>query len=66
MRKWYGWLIVSLVVIVLDQLTKHAITNAMTFGESRELTSFFNLVLTIKVRHSACSPLHRVGSGYSS
>ncbi len=45
MRKWYGWLIISLVVIVLDQLTKRAITNALVFGESRELTAFFNLVL---------------------
>lgn len=45
MRKWYGWLLVSLAVIVLDQITKHLITDALVFGESRELTSFFNLVL---------------------
>ena len=45
MRNWYSWLLVSLVVIVLDQTTKHAITNTLVFGESRELTGFFNLVL---------------------
>lgn len=45
MRNWAGWLIVSLVVVVLDQLTKHWITAAFVFAESREVTHFFNLVL---------------------
>jgi len=42
---WLRWLWLSLVVIVLDQLSKHAITDAFVLGEVREITSWFNLVL---------------------
>lgn len=45
MRDWRLWLLPSVVVIVLDQLTKHWIVQALGFGESRPVTSFFNLVL---------------------
>lgn len=45
MRNWAGWLVVSLVVVVLDQLTKHWISGVFVFAESREVTRFFNLVL---------------------
>ena len=45
MPRYFGWLGVSVLVIVLDQLTKFAITRAMTVGQSIEITSFFDLVL---------------------
>ncbi|MDB5769780.1 MAG: signal peptidase [Burkholderiales bacterium] len=40
------WLGIAAIVVVLDQITKIAITRAFSFGESLPLTSFFNLVLT--------------------
>jgi signal peptidase II len=45
MRSWSRWLIVSLAVIALDQLTKHWIVQAFVPGDSLALTPFFNLVL---------------------
>ena len=39
------WLLVSVVVIVLDQLSKAAISSHFVYGESFAVTSFFNLVL---------------------
>jgi len=38
------WLGVALVVIVLDQITKWLILGAFQYGESRYVTSFFNIV----------------------
>jgi signal peptidase II len=39
------WLGISLIVILLDQVTKITIKQLFTFGQSRPVTSFFNLVL---------------------
>jgi len=39
------WLGIALVVILLDQISKIAITRTFSYGESHALTSFFNLVL---------------------
>jgi signal peptidase II len=39
------WLLVSVVVIVLDQLSKAAISSHLMFNESHAVTPFFNLVL---------------------
>jgi signal peptidase II len=39
------WLLVSVVVIVLDQLSKAAINSHLVYGESYAVTPFFNLVL---------------------
>jgi signal peptidase II len=39
------WLGISLVVVLLDQITKIAITRMLAFGDSYPITSFFNLVL---------------------
>jgi signal peptidase II len=39
------WLLVSVIVIVLDQLSKAAITHHFVYGESMAVTSFFNLTL---------------------
>lgn len=39
------WLLLAGVVIVLDQLSKAAITSHFVYGESLAVTSFFNLVL---------------------
>jgi len=45
MRNFYSWLAVSLVVIVLDQVTKFGISHTLAYGESVPLMPFFNLVL---------------------
>ena len=42
---WQRWLLVSLVVIVLDQLTKDAVLATFQAGETKVVTSFFSLVL---------------------
>jgi signal peptidase II len=39
------WLTISAIVLVLDQLSKAAISNHFVYGESFAVTSFFNLVL---------------------
>ena len=39
------WLGVAALVIVLDQLSKVWISNHFAYGESRQVTIFFNLVL---------------------
>jgi signal peptidase II len=39
------WLLVSTIIIALDQVTKYAITQSFAYGESLEITPFFNLVL---------------------
>ncbi len=44
-RPWWGWLLVSMAVIVADQATKHAVVAALTPGDARAYTSFFSLVL---------------------
>lgn len=45
MPRYLAWLGLSLLVIVLDQIGKFAITHSMSFGQSIEITSFFDLVL---------------------
>lgn len=39
------WLLIAVVVIILDQLSKAAITSHFYYGERLALTPFFNLVL---------------------
>jgi signal peptidase II len=39
------WLGIAAIVILLDQLSKIAITKTFVFGEEKAITSFFNLVL---------------------
>jgi len=47
---WWGrllpWLGLALVVLLSDQLSKIVIERVFDFGDSRRVTSFFNLVLT--------------------
>jgi signal peptidase II len=43
--RWWSWLLVSLGVITLDQLTKWLIQQTMSFGKSVPVLPFFNLVL---------------------
>ena len=40
------WLGIAAIVILLDQVSKIAITRTFHLGDSRPVTSFFNLVLT--------------------
>ena len=42
---WLQWLWISLFVLIVDQWTKHAITAAFQYGESKYIFSWFNLVL---------------------
>jgi signal peptidase II len=42
---WWRWLLLSLVVVVADQVSKHAIVGALVPGEARPYASFFSLVL---------------------
>lgn len=42
---WLKWLWLSLVVFLLDQLTKHVISAHFQFGQSHYVLSWFNLVL---------------------
>ena len=42
---WLHWLWLSLIVFVLDQVTKYAISANFQYGESRYVFSWFNLVL---------------------
>lgn len=44
-RSFWLWLLVSAVVLVLDQTSKYAITQSLLRGEHIAITSFFNLVL---------------------
>jgi signal peptidase II len=56
-RKGFNWLLalgLGIVVIVLDQWSKHAITAAFRYGEVLPVTSFFNLVL-----------VHNTGAAFS-
>lgn len=39
------WLALSIVVVILDQLTKSAITSNFQYGETKVILSWFNLVL---------------------
>jgi signal peptidase II len=42
---WWGrWLAVALAVVLLDQLSKFAVTGSFALHHSQPLTSFFNLV----------------------
>ena len=43
-KRWIGWLVLALVVILLDQLCKLMIVDSFAYGEGLILTSFFNLV----------------------
>ena len=42
---WTRWLAVSAVVVVLDLATKAWVSSVFIAGETREVTSFFNMVL---------------------
>jgi signal peptidase II len=39
------WLLLAVVIIILDQTSKLAISSHFVYGESLTITSFFNLVL---------------------
>ncbi|MCC7546491.1 MAG: lipoprotein signal peptidase [Burkholderiales bacterium] len=43
--RWWQWPILSLVVLVLDQLTKWLVQQTLVFGQSVEVLPFFNFVL---------------------
>ncbi len=43
-KRWLAWLGLSLLVIVLDQISKAAITTTFTYGEGVAITPFFNII----------------------
>lgn len=43
-KPWF-WYVTALVVVVLDQASKHAIEAAFEYGETKVFTSFFNFTL---------------------
>jgi len=45
LKRMAPWLAIAAAVVVLDQITKGAISASLRPGEVREITSFFNLVL---------------------
>jgi signal peptidase II len=54
------WLALALLVIVLDQASKYAILGHFAMGETRSITSFFNLTLAYNPG-AAFSMLHDAG-----
>lgn len=42
----YPWLLLSALIVVIDQLSKLVIERVFNYGDSRPVTGFFNLVLT--------------------
>jgi signal peptidase II len=54
------WLGIALIVILVDQLTKIAMSRMFSYGHGREITSFFNLVLVFN-RGAAFSFLAAAG-----
>jgi len=42
---WRRWLLVSVAVILIDQVTKDAVLATFQLGEEKVITSFFSLVL---------------------
>jgi signal peptidase II len=43
-KRWIGWLVLALIVIVLDQLSKLMVVASFAYGEGLIVTSYFNLV----------------------
>lgn len=39
------WLGIATIIVLFDQVTKIAVSQMLTYGQSRPITSFFNLVL---------------------
>lgn len=46
MRKLAPWYALALLLVVLDQLSKYWVSASFDYGEARQVTGFFNLVLT--------------------
>lgn len=44
-RRFFGWLELSALVVVLDQIAKWVVLSKLSFGEAIPVTSFFQLVL---------------------
>ena len=42
---WMRWLLISAVVLVIDQVTKYAVATSFQYNESKVILPFFNLVL---------------------
>lgn len=49
MRDWRLWLLPSVLVIGIDQFTKHWIVQVLAFGDINPVTTYFNLVLAHNV-----------------
>lgn len=45
MLRFVGWLLLAVIVVIVDQASKHWIMSAFVVGDRLPLTPFFNLVL---------------------
>jgi len=45
LKPWWAWLLLSAMVVTLDQLTKHLVQRMVPFGSPIRVTPFFDLVL---------------------
>lgn len=43
-KRWIAWLVLALLVVVLDQLSKLVVVASFAYGEGLIITSYFNLV----------------------
>lgn len=43
--RWWPWLLLSIAVVIVDQLSKHAVLAMLRPAEERAVTSFFSFVL---------------------
>ena len=43
--RWWSWLILSVIIVAVDQITKAWVLSTLSTGEERTFTHFFSLVL---------------------
>ena len=60
LRRIAPWLALAALLVLVDQASKHAVSSNLRPGEVREITGFFNLVLTYN-RGAAFSFLSEAG-----
>jgi signal peptidase II len=44
-QRWWRWLVVAAVILLADQVSKHAVLAALRVGDERILTPFLSIVL---------------------
>lgn len=44
--RYFGFLLLGVIIIIVDQITKEAVVNYLQHGEDISITSFFSIILT--------------------